>query len=149
MLRLASSVVARSANGGAAIGAWIEDGEKGGDFVLPPGATGAWMISAAMTGAAGGLWAYWITFIETSSAFDIGISVRAYIMMLLGGMGTVLGPILGAAIFEIFATVIWSNFSGIHNLLLGALIVLIVLVLPSGLIDTAGKLLRRPASVRQ
>ncbi len=104
----------------------------------------AWMISAAMTGAAGGIWAYWITFIETSSAFDISISVRGYIMMLLGGLGTVFGPVLGAAVFEIFSTVIWSNFSGIHNLLLGALIVLIVLLLPSGLIDTWARLFRRP-----
>ncbi len=108
----------------------------------------AWMISAAMTGAAGGIWAYWITFIETSSAFDISLSVRAYIMMLLGGMGTIFGPILGAAMFEIFATVIWSNFSGIHNLLLGALIVLIVILFPSGVIDAAKKLFFRPQRAR-
>ncbi len=45
------SVVARSANGVGSTGAWIEDGEKGGDLVLPPGAMGAWTISAAMPGA--------------------------------------------------------------------------------------------------
>jgi branched-chain amino acid transport system permease protein len=94
----------------------------------------AWMISAAMTGAAGAIWAYWITFIEVASAFDIGISVRGYIMMLLGGMGTIFGPVLGAAVFEIFATLIWSSFTNIHNMLLGALIVIVVMVLPSGLI---------------
>jgi hypothetical protein len=44
------SVLAQSANGVTAIGAWIEDGEKGGDLVLPPAATGAWTISAAMPG---------------------------------------------------------------------------------------------------
>src|SRR6266849_5477711 len=52
----------------------------------------AWAISAAMTGTVGGIWAYWITYIEPGSAFDIGISVKGYIMMILGGMGTVLGP---------------------------------------------------------
>jgi branched-chain amino acid transport system permease protein len=103
----------------------------------------AWMISAAMTGTVGGVWAYWISFIEVSSAFDIGISVRGYIMMLLGGMGTVMGPLVGAAIFEIFATLIWSNFTNIHNMLLGALVVVIVLVLPNGVMDTLPRLFGR------
>jgi branched-chain amino acid transport system permease protein len=104
----------------------------------------AWMISAAMTGTVGGIWAYWISFIEVSSAFDIGISVRGYIMMLLGGMGTVMGPLVGAAIFEIFATLIWSNFTNIHNLLLGALVVIIVMVLPNGVMETVSRLFARP-----
>ena len=105
----------------------------------------AWMISAAMTGTVGGIWAYWISFIEVSSAFDIGISVRGYIMMLLGGMGTVMGPLVGAAIFEIFATLIWSNFTNIHNLLLGALVVIIVMVLPNGVMETVSRFFARPS----
>lgn len=95
----------------------------------------AWMISAAMTGAAGGIWAYWITFIEVGSAFDISISVRGYIMMLLGGMGTVIGPVIGAALFQLVGDLIWSQFSGIHNMLLGALVIVVVLVVPNGVLD--------------
>ena len=110
----------------------------------------AWMISAAMTGAVGGLWAYWLTFIEVGSAFDISVSVRGYIMMLLGGMGTVIGPVIGAALFQLVGDAIWGQFSGIHNLLLGALVMAVVLILPHGVIDSlsraSGRLrrLRRP-----
>lgn len=95
----------------------------------------AWVISAAMTGAVGGIWAWWITFIEVGSAFDISISVRGYIMMLLGGMGTVVGPVIGALLFELASNLVWSTFSGTHNMLLGAFVVLVVLVLPNGIVD--------------
>lgn len=99
----------------------------------------AWMISAAMTGTVGGIWAYWITFIEVGSAFDIGISMRAYIMMLLGGMGTVFGPVVGAFIFEVVATVIWSEFTHIHNLILGVFLIAVILVIPNGILSVLAR----------
>lgn len=100
----------------------------------------AWTISAAMTGAVGGLWAYWLTFIEVGTAFDISISVRGYIMMLLGGMGTIIGPVIGAALFQLVGDAIWSHFSGIHNLLLGALVMAVVLLVPQGVLDSVSRL---------
>ena len=109
----------------------------------------AWMISAAMTGAVGGLWAYWLTFIEVGSAFDISISVRGYIMMLLGGMGTVIGPVIGAALFQLVGDAIWSHFSGIHNLLLGALVMAVVLLVPQGVIESLSRLRSPLARIRR
>lgn len=100
----------------------------------------AWTISAALTGLAGGIWAYWITFLEPSSAFDIGISVKGYIMMLMGGMGTVAGPLLGSAFLETFATLIWGEFPKIHFLILGVLIIVVVMVIPEGIIYYARRL---------
>ena len=94
----------------------------------------AWMLSAAVTGLVGGIWAYWLTFIEVGSAFDIGISVKGYIMMLMGGMGTVVGPVLGAVFFELLATLIWSRFGAIHNLVLGILVCVVVITIPKGLL---------------
>jgi branched-chain amino acid transport system permease protein len=101
-----------------------------------------WAISAAMTGAVGGIWAYWITFLEPGSAFDIGISVKGYIMMLLGGMGTVLGPVIGAVFLETFATIIWGQFFKIHLLVLGVLIMVIVMLIPEGILVHLKRLLR-------
>ena len=108
----------------------------------------AWAISAAMTGTVGGIWAYWITFIEVSSAFDIGISMRAYIMMLLGGIGTVFGPIAGAFLFQIVATLIWAEFTHIHNLLLGVFLVAVVLLVPHGVLPLLSRAGRRAAAAR-
>jgi branched-chain amino acid transport system permease protein len=110
----------------------------------------AWVISAAMTGGVGAIWAWWITFIEVGSAFDISISVRGYIMMLLGGMATIVGPVIGAILFEIAANLVWAKFSGTHNMLLGAFVVLVVLLLPNGLVDfLSGRLLRERRAGRE
>jgi branched-chain amino acid transport system permease protein len=94
----------------------------------------AWAISAGMTGAVGGIWGYWINFIEPGSAFDIGVSVNGYIMMLIGGMGSAIGPVIGAFFFEILSTAIWGQFVKIHLLILGVVIILVVMLMPEGLL---------------
>ena len=93
----------------------------------------AWSISAAITGFAGGVWAYWITFIEPGSAFDPAIGVRAYIMLILGGMGSLFGPVFGAFFLQFLTTLIWSSFLKGHQLILGVLIVVVCLAAPNGL----------------
>ena len=95
----------------------------------------AWSISAGLTGFAGGVWAYWITFIEPSSAFDPAVGVKAYIMLIIGGMGSILGPVIGAFALEIVSTLVWSGFLHAHQLVLGVLIVVVCLVAPHGIID--------------
>jgi branched-chain amino acid transport system permease protein len=95
----------------------------------------AWAFSAFFTGLVGGLYAYWFTFIEPANVFDIMIAVKAFVMMLLGGGGTVLGPILGAAVLELISELVWGEFLTIHMLIFGAIIVLVILFLPSGMME--------------
>jgi branched-chain amino acid transport system permease protein len=102
----------------------------------------AWAISAGLTGFAGGVWAYWITFIEPSSAFDPGVGVKAYIMLIIGGMGGILGPVIGAFALEIVSTLVWGGFLKAHQLILGVLIVVICMVAPNGIIDAGARLAR-------
>ncbi len=103
----------------------------------------AWSISAALTGYAGGVWAYWITFIEPGSAFDPAISVRGYIMLILGGMGTIMGPLFGAFFLELLTTLIWSSGLDGHQLVLGVLIVVVCLLAPNGLLAAITRKWRR------
>lgn len=93
----------------------------------------AWMISAFFTALAGAGWAYWIAFFEPNSAFDIMIALKAFVMMLLGGTGTILGPVTGSFLVEIFSELIWARFLNVHLLVLGVLIVVIIVLLPTGL----------------
>jgi branched-chain amino acid transport system permease protein len=102
----------------------------------------AWAISAALTGFAGAVWAYWITFIEPSSAFDPAVGVKAYIMLIIGGMGSILGPVIGAFVLEIVSTLVWSGFLHAHQLILGLLIIVVCLVAPQGIIDAFTRLFR-------
>jgi branched-chain amino acid transport system permease protein len=95
--------------------------------------TAAWMISAAMTGAAGAINAYWLTYISAPSVFDMAIAVKAFVIFLLGGAATVFGPLAGAAVVELLATFTWSNLLNWHLGAMGVLIMLAVLCFPRGL----------------
>ncbi len=92
----------------------------------------AWSLSALFTGLAGGVYAVWITYIDPVSVFDMGIAVKFCIMVLLGGAGTVWGPIIGAFILEIVSLVVWTKFLVLHAAILGFIIILVVIFMPRG-----------------
>ena len=56
----------------------------------------AFALSGIFSALAGGIHAYWVTFIDPESAFDIGLNVKMIIMAVFGGPGTILGPVVGA-----------------------------------------------------
>lgn len=91
-------------------------------------------ISAFFAGLAGAIFAWNSSFIEPSSTFDIVISIEVIIMTLLGGAGTVLGPLFGVTVVVLGGELFWSHFPLLHNAVLGALIVLVVLFLPEGIV---------------
>ena len=96
--------------------------------------TMAWSASAALTGAVGGIYAYWFSYVDPPTVFDMVIAVKAYVMFLFGGAATVLGPIFGAFVIEYASTVLWSNLLEYHVGALGLGIILIVLYMPDGLL---------------
>lgn len=95
----------------------------------------AWVISAMLTGAAGGIYAYWNGYIEPVSMFDIVTSVKLFIMVLIGGAGTVVGPILGAVGIEVVSEYLWSTLGGLHLAVLGLIILLAGVFVPRGLLS--------------
>lgn len=92
----------------------------------------AFTLSGLLAGAVGGVYANWINYIDPSDAFDVLISVKPIVMVLLGGAGTVYGPLLGAGLFVLLEEVIWRNFLTVHTGILGLIIVLLILFLPQG-----------------
>jgi branched-chain amino acid transport system permease protein len=95
----------------------------------------AWALSAGSTGLVGGLYAYWLKYIEPPFVFDILISVKYWIMLLLGGAGTVLGPLAGAVLLEFLSVTIWGQFLRGHMLVLGVVISLVILFMPTGFME--------------
>ena len=93
----------------------------------------AWMLSAAMTGSAGAIQAWWISYIDPPAMFDLTLAVKAFVIMLLGGAGTVLGPVAGAAFVELLANFAWSRLLNWHTGAMGLVIVAAVLLFPEGL----------------
>jgi branched-chain amino acid transport system permease protein len=94
----------------------------------------AWMVSAAFTGIAGSIYAYWMSYIEPSAVFDMTIAIKSFVMFLLGGAGTVIGPILGAFFIELTSTFAWGHLLNYHTGALGLIIILVVIFVPKGFI---------------
>ncbi|KQW20989.1 hypothetical protein ASC80_12600 [Afipia sp. Root123D2] len=93
----------------------------------------AFVLSAILTGLAGAVYAFSLGYITTSSVFRTDLSLNMIVYSLLGGMGTLLGPVLGAALMAFLTQVVLGDFLQIHMMLTGAIIVLFVFVLPKGI----------------
>jgi branched-chain amino acid transport system permease protein len=94
--------------------------------------TAAWTISAAMTASVGAIQAWWLTYIDPPSMFDMALSVKAFVILLLGGAGTVFGPVVGAFVVELLANLTWSKLLNWHLGAMGLLIMTIVIAFPDG-----------------
>ena len=99
----------------------------------------AFTISGVFSALAGGIHAYWITFLDPESAFDISLNVKMIIMAVFGGAGTVLGPVVGAFSLSAISELLSSEVTSVAGLFYGAVIVAAVVLMPRGLAD----LLRR------
>ena len=95
----------------------------------------AWALSALFIGLTGAVYALWTTFIEPAGVFSVLIVVKFTVMLLLGGQGTIAGPVIGAVVVELLSTLGWGQFPQLHLGIFGILIVLIVLFVPSGIMD--------------
>ncbi|RJF69363.1 branched-chain amino acid ABC transporter permease [Rhodopseudomonas palustris] len=93
----------------------------------------AFTLAGAYAAAAGGIYASWTGYIEPSDVYDVLFSIKPILMALLGGMGTVFGPIIGAVAFLVLDEIVWRNFLQLHTGVLGLLIVVLILFLPAGL----------------
>jgi branched-chain amino acid transport system permease protein len=92
--------------------------------------TSAWLISALLAGAAGSIYAQWVGYIEPPAVFDMTIAVKGFVMFLVGGAGTVLGPMIGAALVEIATTLTWSHLLAFHLGVLGIIIMAAAVLIP-------------------
>lgn len=95
--------------------------------------TSAYVLSVIPVGLAGGLFAGWINFINLSTVFAIEISINMILYVILGGVGTLAGPIVGAVVLETSNQYLWSSLPNLHVMVYGLFMVLIVLYLPGGL----------------
>lgn len=95
-----------------------------------------WAIAALFTSIAGGIYGYWMSFIAPDEVFDLMFITNSIIMMLIGGAGTILGPIFGAFIVETVSEVAWSGFMQYHLAALGIATIVIVFFVPRGVIGT-------------
>jgi branched-chain amino acid transport system permease protein len=97
----------------------------------------AFVLSAMFPAAAGGIQAYKVLYIDPPSVFFIQITIAMALMSMLGGKGSVVGPIVGAALLYTAQELTWVNFPTAHLIAYGLFIVVIARFMPRGLVGFA------------
>ena len=155
VITVASSAFVRRTKFGAGLFAIRDDEEKATGLGLRTAVYKmiAFMLGGTFLGIAGGIYAYYVSFLNVGAVFDIVTSVLIVLSALLGGRGTVWGPVLGAFIIEPLANFTSTDLGGadagaIRLLLFGGLLGAVVLFLPRGVLPTVAAYVRpkRPSA---
>lgn len=103
------------------------------------------VASSVFVGMAGAVYGYYLTFIDPRGMFSILLSVQIVLSLLVGGQGTVWGPVLGAFLIEPLNEMANNTFGGGNTrlFLFGGLLVAVVLFLPKGIVPTVEEFWRR------
>jgi branched-chain amino acid transport system permease protein len=107
----------------------------------------AFLLSAVGPGIVGGLAARDQGYIEPISVFPLVTTITMIVMVLFGGKGTVWGPVLGATALFVFQEIVWARFIYLHQLLFGAIIVGVVLLMPRGVLGLLQMKYRLPRTI--
>ena len=97
----------------------------------------AFTLSAIFPAVAGGIQAYKVLYIDPPSVFFVQITIAMALMSMLGGKGTVIGPIAGAVVLYSVQELTWVNFPTAHLIAYGLFIVIVARFMPRGLMGFA------------
>ena len=97
----------------------------------------AMAISSFLTAMGGTFYAQYYLTIDEEAAFGVAVSIEILLGPIIGGAGTVFGPILGAGILECLSEGsrnLLGAYSGVHLMLYGAILIVVIIFLPKGIL---------------
>jgi len=103
-------------------------------------------ISAACTALAGSFAAFYVGFIEPQGVFGIEVSIQMVLTCIIGGIGTVAGPVIGAVVVVLLSEALRASLSSAHLLVYGVLVIIVILTMPDGFVGFIAQRLRRKAA---
>ncbi|MGI0071291.1 MAG: branched-chain amino acid ABC transporter permease [Thermoplasmata archaeon] len=98
----------------------------------------AFGLSAAIMGPVGGLYAFASHYVDPNSAFNLLYNLQIILMVVVGGRGKVLGPIVAAVLFAWVFEVALTSFNVYNYLITGVVIIVAVLLVPRGIFGFRG-----------
>jgi branched-chain amino acid transport system permease protein len=107
----------------------------------------AFLLSAFVPGVVGGLFARDQGYIEPISVFPLLTTITMIVMALFGGKGTIWGPVLGAITLFVLQELVWVRFLYLHQVLFGAIIVFVVLLMPRGILGVLQQRYHLPRTI--
>jgi branched-chain amino acid transport system permease protein len=99
-------------------------------------------ISAACTALAGSFAAFYVGFIEPQGVFGIDVSIQMVLTCIIGGIGTVSGPIFGALVLVVLTEALRATLAQAHLLVYGVLVIVVILTMPDGIVGFVAQRLR-------
>lgn len=111
-------------------------------YDVPAHKTAIFTLGAAMAGLSGAFFAMWAE-IVTPGVFALGLSAEMIVWVIAGGLGTLVGPMLGAAALTLVKLLLGEQTVVDNSLVLGAIMVAVVLLLPRGIVPSLSHWRRR------
>ena len=112
----------------------------------------AQFISTFFLAVGGGFYCMFMGYIDPSRMYGNDLSINVMIMCVVGGANTLWGPLVGAGLMYTInrlATIYAAQVSGLANVIFGAILILVVLFMPGGLLPYFGELRERQAAKRK
>jgi branched-chain amino acid transport system permease protein len=98
----------------------------------------AFVVSGFIAGIVGGIMGIIHVYVSVEY-FKTDMAVKMLVSMMMGGAGTVLGPLVGSVIYYFVEYTVLTSFPYLHLLIFGAILIGIVLFIPGGIIELLGK----------
>ncbi len=102
----------------------------------------AFALSAVFAALAGGVTAYQNIHVTPGDFFKLEYTLQMIIATIIGGTGTIFGPVLGAGVYQLLSTYVWTKFLELHPSVLGLIIIFFIIFAPRGLMFLFGEGLR-------
>jgi branched-chain amino acid transport system permease protein len=96
------------------------------------------VLGSAVAGVAGALVAHWSSYVGTNS-FGVNLAIGIFLMVVLGGLRSFWGPVIGGA-FYVAVPEVLSSFERYEGIIYGAVLLLVIIVLPDGIIGLKSKI---------
>ncbi|MFQ6080446.1 MAG: branched-chain amino acid ABC transporter permease [Candidatus Bathyarchaeia archaeon] len=93
------------------------------------------MVSALFAALMGGVYMIYTAFIDPSIVFGLEITLTPVVMAMLGGSGTIIGPLVGVTLIMLVEELIWTMTPYLHLAMYGAIFVIVGLFIPGGIIS--------------
>lgn len=98
----------------------------------------AFTMAAVSTGVVGCMWAYQNTFVDPDVVFLDSRTIEMALASVLGGLGTIAGPVVGGGFLYWMRDFVWANFLQWHLVLEGTILIAVVLAMPNGIMSFLG-----------
>ena len=102
--------------------------------------TFSFIISSTLIGMAGTIYGFYLGYFTTGSVIRVDFSLNMILHCLIGGIGTIAGPVVGAALMTFLTKVVLGRLLDVHILITGLLVITIVLAAPQGLVGTLAEI---------